>query len=85
MSAIPIQIHGDGEVWQGDADRYCLHCGVKGVWLLASEGTYYENDMGLCIACDSMWIWDWRQAETWAKERALLIRKTLRTKGTVQA
>ena len=68
-----LLIKGNSEEWQKRDDQFCPSCGHQGVWLIESDGTFYNNDIGLCSACDTAWEWTYF-SEEWTKQRTLRLR-----------
>lgn len=79
-----IDVGNTREEWELQEDRFCPGCGTRGVWLLESVGTRNNNDIGLCLACDTAWEWT-SFSEEWIKARALKLRAIGRNKGIAHA
>ena len=79
-----IDVSSTHEGWELQPDRFCPACGTKGVWLLESTGTYNNNDIGLCLSCDTAWEWTYF-SEEWIKARALKLRAIGHNKGIANA
>ncbi len=71
-----VTIGSDREAWQARPNQYCPKCGATGpfIWLLESSGTYNNNDIGLCLNCDTAWEWTYF-SDDWIRARVLRLRE----------
>lgn len=79
-----IDVANSSEGWEQQPDRFCPECGTRGVWLLESAGTFNNNDIGLCLNCDTAWEWTYF-SEEWVKARTLRLRAIDRSEGMTSA